>query len=181
MEAVRRREPETAPLASLASRRRYHEGVGGVIVREDGEVDPSDVAEMSSTVTFEGDELGTLPLAAVFERYLAAAGEIGEQKDRFMIESLEGVTRKTGNVIEGKGRGFDPEIVLEALSRVQVDISPDGTPIWPTFVIAPSAGPQMTSVLEALEKPPYRKRMEDLVTLKRREWHDRESRRKLVD
>lgn len=181
IEGAARREHESAPLVSLVSRRKYHEGTGGVIVREDGEEDSNEMMEMSSTAVFEGEELGTIPIRDVFDRLLTTLGEIGEQKERSLLATLEAVTKETGNVIQGDRQPFSPDTLLDAYEAVQVDIGPDGLPIWPTLAISPSASEAVERAIKQLDEEPYRTRFAEITQHKQREWRDREGRRKLVD
>ena len=170
-----------APMTSQIGRRIFHEGEGGVLIREDGEEDPTDLKTTSANVTFEGAELGTLPLRDVFERYRKVVGELSQHQEIALIEAIQGAVEKTGNSVDAKGRKLGPDLILDAFEKVQVSFGPDGMARWPTIYIGEKAGEAMKEAMERLEEEPYRTRLADITELKKREWLDRESRRKLVD
>lgn len=170
-----------APMTSQIGRRIFHEGQGGVLVREDGEEDPTDLKTTSAKVNFEGVELGTLPLRDVFERYRKVVGELSQHQEIALIQAIEGAVEKTGNSVDAKGRKLGPDLILDAFEKVQVSFGPDGMPLWPTIVIGEKLGEAMEKAMKELEQEPHRSRLAEITERKKIEWYDREGRRKLVD
>lgn len=181
MTALYLSDPQFAPLSGGVPRRRYHEGMGGTLVRADGSTDTTDPQQFSAQTTWKFEEFGQLTLKESFERIKETMSDLARQREVFFIEKIKEAVESVGNDIDARGRPMDPELVMEAMERLQVDFDGHGNPIWPTFVLAPEMAKKFESVLKQLEKEPYLGKMNALVEMKRREWHDRESRRKLVD
>ena len=181
MAGVELRRYEMAPMTSRIGHRIYHEGTGGILVREDGEEDPMDLKTTSAQVDFEGAELGTIPLRDVFERYRKLIGEISHEQEATLVEAMKEAVDKTGNTVDAEGRKFGPDLILDVFEKVRVSFDSDGMPLWPTFFIGENAGDAMQDAIEKLEEEPYRSRLAEITERKKREWLDRESRRKLVD
>lgn len=178
---LRQIDPEVAPVVGLIPHRRYHEGVEGRLVREDGSVDDTEMEEISVTETFEYDEFGDLSLEEVFNRYKNIIDKIDIEKEKSVLSDISEAAESVGNTIGAEGEEITPELVLEMLREVQIQFDRNGDPILPSFVIHPDAGDQVESALGKLGEEPYKSEMEEVIRQKRKEWNDRESRRKLVD
>ena len=158
----------------------YHEGRGGLLVREGGEEDPTELQEMSATTLFEGKELGALPLKDIYERLYEAVSDLGEQQEKAVIQGVQQAVAKIGNTVSGDGRKLSPELLMEAYEKVQMSFGPDGMPVGQTIVLHPSMMEAFAEAAEKLEHEPYRSQMAAITERKRREWRDREGSRKLV-
>lgn len=104
------------------------------------------------------------------------------QKDGLVISKINEATERTGNVVDGRGRPFSPELLFEALEKMQIDFDDAGNPIMPTVALHPSMFEKVREKLPEWEaNPEFTKRHEAIIEAKRREWLDRENRRKLAD
>ena len=91
-------------------------------------------------------------------------------------------SKKVGTSINAMGRPFSTDLLLEALERIQLDFDDDDNPKFPTMVVSPEMFEKIKDKLPAVgEDPNFDKRFEELILMKKQEWHDRESNRKLVD
>lgn len=172
---------EQAPLIAIIPRRRYHEGEGGMSVREDGSVESTELEEYSADVTYDLAEIKDLTLEEAFSRYQEIVGQVAKQQEKTVISRVSEAARSVGNQIDARGKELSPDHVLEMLETVRIDFNEEGNPIWPTLVLTPVTKEKMEEVQRQLEEEPYKSRMEELVQKKRQEWNDRESSRKLVD
>lgn len=151
-----------------------------MLVREDGEEDPTDLRESSALATFEGAELGTLPLKEVYERYLKVGAELSGHQERAMLEAVKKAVAKTGNTVNAKGAKMSPDLLLKAYETVQVSFGPDGMPTGHAIVIHPDMSEAVEAAMKQLEEEPYRSQHAAITERKLREWRDREGRRQLV-
>jgi hypothetical protein len=65
---------------------------------------------------------------------------------------------------------------------MDVDFGKDGLPKWPTIVLAKDAHAEFREKLpQWLEDPEHKQKLVELVQLKRKEFDERQARRRLVD
>ena len=98
------------------------------------------------------------------------------------LEVKEIVTTKTGNVVDAEGKPISYELLLRTLETIQLDFDDNGNPLMPTMVVSPEQYEKMKEkIVEWENDPECNKQFEKIINQKRKEWHDRESNRKLVD
>jgi hypothetical protein len=74
------------------------------------------------------------------------------------------------------------EQILEVWEKMEIDFDGDGKPRWPTIVLQPDAQAEIRAKLPKWhEDPEFRKKWEELIERKRKEFDEREARRRLVD
>ncbi|MCK4818719.1 hypothetical protein KA005_23305, partial [bacterium] len=94
---------------------------------------------------------------------------------------LNEVTAKTGNVVDAGGQPLSHELLLKTLETIQLDFDDNGKPIMPTLVVSPQQYEKIkVKNIEWENDPECQKQFEQMMNRKRKEWHDRESNRKLV-
>jgi len=81
---------------------------------------------------------------------------------------------------------FEPPLTFQQLhdywAKMEVRFGDDGKPIWPSIVSSPQVVAELHEKLPKwIEDPVCRQQWSDLVELKRREFNERETRRRLVD
>jgi len=109
------------------------------------------------------------------------AQEIAKQQAGMFFRRTQETCDEVGNAIDAAGQPLSAELLLEMLSKVQMDFEPDGTPTG-QFVIHPDMVPALKKAGEELERDPgLKRRHEDILRRQREEWAARESHRKLVD
>jgi hypothetical protein len=109
------------------------------------------------------------------------AQEIAKQQAGMIFRRTQETCNEVGNAIDAAGQPLSAELLLEMLSKVQMDFEPDGTPTG-QFVIHPDMLPALKKAGEELERDPeLKRRHEDILRRQREEWAARESHRKLVD
>ena len=109
------------------------------------------------------------------------AQEIAKQQAGLIFRRTQETCDEVGNVIHAAGEPLSAELLLEMLSKVQMDFEPDGTPTG-QLVIHPDMVPALKKAGEELERDSeLKRRHEDILRRQREEWAARESHRKLVD
>lgn len=107
--------------------------------------------------------------------------QIGEQQARQMFEVMKEPTPHSQAVTWTIGQiTFDQ--IIDAWSNMQIDFGLDGLPRWPTIVVSPEAHAELNQKMPLWLKDEECKRMwAELTDQKRKDWNEREARRKLVD
>lgn len=74
------------------------------------------------------------------------------------------------------------EDLLAVWERMELDFGSDGKPLWPTIVLQPAAHAEVVEKMKHWhEDPAFRKKWEELIERKRKEFDAREACRRLVD
>jgi len=120
--------------------------------------------------------------AASLSKIDTIAKELETQKEKILISAIEKTTEATGNVTDAKGQPISPRLILEALTKMDIEFDDKGK-IKNLVVVVP---PEIAQVIQKnaadWEKDPeYAKAFGELMAKKRKEWRDREDSRKLVD
>jgi hypothetical protein len=75
---------------------------------------------------------------------------------------------------------FDDMLVV--WEKMELSFGPDGKPLWPTLVLHPTAHAEVLAKMQQWhEDPACRKKWEQLIERKRKEFDEREACRRLVD
>lgn len=158
-----------APTVSL------FEGDSLSVLREDGTYDESKLSKMEATSIIQKEQLAN-PNVAIGETIEALSEQLANQQVKVIIGELE----KTPNQVDSGGK-FTIETVFEALEKIRIDFI-DGQASMPQLVVSPQLFASARDIFIASENDPeIKKRFDELMERKRREWLDRESSRKLVD
>jgi hypothetical protein len=170
------------PVVSKIRSVRFHEGNCFSFERDDGVVEESQTfvdirvpIEITANLEFrdtvrslkERTEKGTLDFAA--------------QLEKFFFQRFHEITESVGNAVDMKGQPFTAESYLDSIERVDIDFDMFGFPIWPMHVIHPVMAETLRSQLARFRtESRLRDRGDALIERKRKEWRDREGRRRLV-
>ena len=170
------------PIFSQIRSEMHFEGNRMTSAPEDGGLDESGYKELTGDIDVKREDIIAKGTMAFIEPIKNAAEEIKKQKAEMLLSKMKEITEKTGNVADGKGKLFSFELFLEALEKVQIDFNEDGTPSPMTLVVSPKLMVKIKEKIPEWEQNlEYRKRHDELMARKRKEWDDRESNRKLVD
>lgn len=119
---------------------------------------------------------------AYFSRVTELASEMKNQESELVFKKMNEVTKKTGHVVNAKSKPLSPELIHSALEKMAIDFDEFGNPIMPSLVLHPDQFEKIKDEIPKWESDPeVRKKYRELIEKKRREWRDRENRRKLVD
>lgn len=107
--------------------------------------------------------------------------QMGEQQARHMFEVMKQPTLHSRAVSWKVGEAtFDD--ILNTWSNMQIDFGPDGLPQWPQIVVSPEAHAELAQKMpQWLKDAECRRKWAELTNQKRKDWDEREARRKLVD
>lgn len=127
------------------------------------------------------DEIPKLVGEKLLQKIDWIAEEIAKQFTQHGFRVLDKAAEQTGNRIDANGKPFDKEMFLQMLESVEMTFDESGKPELVLLM-----HPDMAKVVQELgpsweQDPVFKKRHSEVLMVKREEWRDRESNRKLVD
>lgn len=160
----------------------FHEGNNLVTTSIDGYEDRGPLKEHQVRFEISDEEMREKGPHAIFEKIPTLAEDMAAQREKALFEKMHDVTERTGNVVEGDGKGLTPELIMETLKKIDISFDEHGNPIMPTLIVSPDVLKKMGENTDLWkETPEMQQKMVELIETKRREWDDRQNRRKLVD
>lgn len=112
---------------------------------------------------------------------LKLGAEMAGQQARTLFDAMRKPSPH-GMPFEWKPGELKFEQMFEVWEKMDLDFGSDGKPRWPTMFIPPDAHTEIkASLLKWHEDPECRKKWDDLIERKRKEFDEREARRRLVD
>lgn len=174
---------ENDPFMSSLRVERYLEGSRLKCHTADGYQDEAPYTTLSSGFEFKRADILEKGGPAVFlEATQRIAEEIKKQKSEMVFKKLNEITEATGNVVKGNGGPPTPELLLQVLEKMDIDFDEEGNPHMPSLVVSPDMHNAIQAKLPEWDKDEsIKERQKELIEKKRKEWHDREGNRKLVD
>ena len=181
VEAIKR-EIQKDPLLSQIRIHHIHEGDILTSSSIDGYSESVSYRLMSAKLEITKEEIIKKGPNAFFSKVDVIAKEMTKQQSRLLFEKMEKVTERTRHVVDAKSKSISPQLILEALEKIAIDFDEFDNPIFPALVLHPD---QYDKIKDETPKwdsdPELRRKHRELIEKKRREWIDRENRRKLVD
>lgn len=106
-------------------------------------------------------------------------GEFLKQKSQHFFGVINQATEESGNVVDGRGRPFSHELILEVLEKMQIDFDEDGNPEMPTMVVSPTLRPRVQQLIAEQDDPKIAAQFDAIIARKREEFRAREADRRL--
>jgi hypothetical protein len=166
------------PLSEISVRKVF-EGDTQVLTRASGDAEEIPFQEMQASFAISDEELPNLTIPSLLVRLDGIAKELADQQARHTYAAISKTVEEVGNVVDAKGRSA-AEALLETLSRLQIDFSPNGQARFPQIHIHPDLAKAMELAIKELETPEMKKVFNQVVIDKKEEWRAREASRKLV-
>ena len=175
---LRQRTQQRMGVFGQAGRHIIHEGDRMHIVRADGTEDISSLKSSSAELEIKLEEIPDMTVEARLRRLDGMADEMARQMSGNLFQTLDTTLDKAGQTIDRKGRPLDAETILETLAKLQMDF--DEEPKL-SLVIPPALKEKANEAFRQIESDPVlRRRHDDIIESKRRDWRAREAARKLV-
>ncbi|HKW73934.1 MAG TPA: hypothetical protein VJN64_00285 [Terriglobales bacterium] len=152
------------------------------ITREGKRIVESEYERAEAGIMVPIEEVPTMVGPKLIEKLDQMADDIASQTSRSGYKKLDEVLTETGAGIDAGGKPLDAEMYLQALEGMEINFDPET--LQPTFVIVihPDLTPAMMKVKDTVENDPnFKRRYDDLIARKLKDWRDRESNRRLVD
>jgi hypothetical protein len=168
-------------LLSQIPKRRFFEGNKTGIAREDGSVDVSRFMTFKSEMKLNVKALEGARTEDVARMVQQRADQMHFQQTKAMFEKVEQVVSSVGNSVNLGGNPLTPEAFIQLFERIRTEFDDEGKPYMPSIVCGKEGFEIFKKVLDQIEADPaLRKSVDEMISKKRSDWHDRESRRKLV-
>jgi hypothetical protein len=108
--------------------------------------------------------------------------EAGSQMAQYSFQVINKSIEDVGNAVQAKGP-FSKEAFLEMVEKIDIDFDEKtGKPSLPNIYIHPDQADSVRKMIQEAESDPeHKKKFDEIIERKRKEWHDREANRKLVD
>jgi hypothetical protein len=157
------------------------EGRSPAIIRPDGSRDETKLKQTTAEIEIRTAEVPALTLQDRIDKLDTAAREMASQISRNAFAEINRAVEAVGNVVDSGGKRLSADTYLEVLEKMQLDFGEDGKPRGLTVVVPPALRERAAETIKQLrDDPEYKKRYEDLLAKKRREFNAREAARKLV-
>lgn len=165
------------PILSQIKMSPIYEGNKLSVSTIDGYTQTSDYPKISSKFGAKHEEVIEKGPEVMFSKVHEIAQDIIKQQSRNLFKKMHEITEITGNALDAK-QPLSPELVLEALKQISIDFDNTGNPIYPLLIVPPN---QFEKIKNWQIDPEFRRKHQEIIEQKRKEWIDRENRRKLVD
>lgn len=165
-------------IASLTTRIKYFEGDTSEIMDSSGQTQERSPKRLASSFEINRQDLIERGPVALLDPFGGLASDLASQMSSGILDEINQVTEDTGNVVTTGGSDIAFDTILLALEKIEMDFDQEGLPQFPTLL----ASPETIEKLSNLEQDEHqRRKLDEIIEQKRREWFDRESHRKLVD
>ncbi len=155
------------------------EGDGATIVRENGESAPFDFQGLSSSITHTYKDIPYKTVSDIYREFIRMADEFAEQQFILTIKQVDKAAEKVGNTASG---GLTAESFFELTRKRLIPFDENGQMKNQMLVINPANVEYIKDLLNKIDTDPeLKKEYNEIIEIKKREWHDRENSRRLVD
>lgn len=174
-------QEQISPVFKMVTKQNIYEGNESEIIYPDGKRRKTDFKQSRDEFEFDIREIENLTLEEIHEKCMNMTANITDQVTEQFYQTIDTVTKETGNIIKGEGKSFCLEHYFQALEMVPIDFDSQGKAILPIISAGPKNAKKMGEVLKQLEEEPYKSQFESLLASKKEDFRERESNRKLVD
>jgi len=168
----------------LANIRRYmqHEGHDGSYETMDGYKREKDYQTFESSYEIAVDEVINSDFEVILKKFYGMGLDATSKMAKYSFKQISSIIDETGNTIQANGP-WTKELFLETIEKILIDFDEEtGKPKMPSMYIHPSQAENVKKMIQESEKDSeYKKEFDRIMNQKRKEWHDREANRKLVD
>jgi hypothetical protein len=168
------------PVAAQIKKQQHFEGDTGSISRADGTAGTIDYQQASAEMKIGHADLLYSDLRTILMKFDGAAESMASQRETALFRTIDEVTQNTGNRIDAQNKPFSAELFLETLEKIEIDFNEDGSPRFPTIVVAPSQRARVEELLREARNPFLSKKFDAVIAKKKEEWRAREARRFLA-
>ncbi|MCC5935604.1 MAG: hypothetical protein JJU35_15255 [Balneolales bacterium] len=171
------------PLQGMTKRQIIHEGTNPEYQSEykgHYEDELTNLKTFSAEASFNKDELRSMSMKDIFERYLETAEKMGKDIELNSLQELSDKLTEKGQTTS-VSKSFTPDDILKAIDSVALSFDENGNAQLPTIMAAPETADKFSEAIVKLDEEPYLSKFREIIDKKRKGWNDRESSRKLVE
>lgn len=127
-------------------------------------------------------DVPTMGAEGVMKLLQEQAKEFGAQQAKHHYKVISQTTEEVGNVVNNGGKPFSLDSFFEVMEKIQIEFDEFGKPNMPTMVVAPDGFERAKAVMQQAESDPEaKKRLNELLAKKKKEYDAEQARRKLVN
>ena len=159
-----------------------HEGERFAYRDVDGNENRPQPKQIEASVQLTRDEMRQGRFEDVLQKFGEMARVFSQEQERHILEEVAKSAEAIGNVTDAQGE-LTKEHILESLRKVQWGFDPvTGEPQRPALFLSPKSIEKYRSRFESWQRDPeFLAELDAIEKQQRIDWHDRESRRRLVD
>lgn len=175
---MRRKAREISPYGTVQTHY-LHEGRDMKITRADESESTSGMEQLSVLLEIKYDEIENLTLQKAIAKLDAMIIEMVQKQTNLIRERMSNEIPES-QTLDAMGRGFDAQVVIDTLEKMQVEFYPDGTPH--EIFLDPAPTPERMAAVdeEFRSNPELKRKFDEMMAKKKEEWCAREADRKLV-
>lgn len=160
-----------------------HEGDRAIYEREDGRSIEIPMTTRVYKAKIDNETAFGGGLNAVKEIVWKLTQQITQDMTQKMSADLASGCEEVGNVVNLGGRPITPEVILEAYEMIETGFDSNGEWLRPNDLDGPPAlqAEIRRQISRIDEEPDLRRRLDEIIAVKRAKWRAREANRKLVD
>lgn len=172
---------DNAPLLSRIKHFKQFEGKRLSYQTVEGSVRDQSYEKFSQDYQILPEEVVEGGFDHMIDKIKGVGADAASQMEQYSFKVIDETIHEAGNVVQGNG--FTKEGFLEMVSKVLIDFDEEtGKPKMPSIYIHPNQAEEARKLIEECENDlEHRKKFDAIIEEKRKEWHDREAVRKLVD
>lgn len=161
---------------------RHFEGDRMANTTMEGESEESQYQKISTDFFIKPEEIINKGFEGVMEKIQQMIEGTKQKLEKNLLKKITEITEKTGNVLSAEGKPLSHERYIQMLDKIEIDFEDNGEPILPGVICQPNMIPHLKAKYSEWESNPlFKEEFKNIIDKKRKEWHDRESNRKLVD
>ena len=130
---LKRRVGDFSPIFKTIRKHIQFEGRAATIHRHDDTSDPTKFRQAIGEMTVRRAPMGAFGLPEIESAYDDLARQFARQQEAMMIDMMDDVTAKTGNIVKGNGQPLGAEKLLELFEKMEHNFSADGIWLPPTL------------------------------------------------
>jgi hypothetical protein len=178
METVHARVRQLSPMIGMIKGHQLFEGRSSLIQREDGKLDETPIHRASGEVTIKREMLIDFDETTVARHLDEIAEQLAKDMSVQFQQRISEVTAATGNVVDGGGKPFLEDTLLDGMEVMEHDFGKDG--IWrpPMMIVGPGMAEKIAAAGEM--SAAGNKRLKAILERKRDDHRRREAARILV-
>lgn len=174
---LKQRIGDFSPIFKTIRKHIQFEGRAATIRRHDDTPDPTEFRQATGEMTVRRAPMRAFGLPEVASAYDDIAQQFARQYEKMMVETMDNVTAKTGNVVKGNGQPLDAEKLLELFEKMGHNFSADGMWLPPTLWGAPD---MINAHAATMADPAFQQELGKLLGRKLNEHRRREAGRNLA-
>ena len=154
---------QRAPIYGQIDRHQQFEGAASRITRHDNTDDETEMTKATAEMVFERIPLKDYSLAVVDRKLANIADQLAPAFVQTIVRTMDDVTAKTGQVVNGGGKPMTADLLLQVLDTMEHNFSPNGMWSPPSFM----GGGNVSAALSKIQNDPdFQRRLNELLKRK---------------